>query len=107
MFFDNLLELHTIELKKFSDNPKEEFAELMLKINTALDRWTAFLAKYELLEKNKNKTEDVNIKKALEVIRVMNFNKQEKYHYDNHLKWQTMEAGVIKEVIRYYDDNDN
>jgi predicted transposase/invertase (TIGR01784 family) len=36
------LELHTIELKKFSNNSNEELSDLMVKVKNSLDMWVAF-----------------------------------------------------------------
>ena len=42
------LELHTIELKKFASDPREDWASLAKKIKYCLDLWLAFLARNEL-----------------------------------------------------------
>jgi len=44
------LELHTIELKKFSDNPREELSAILSRVKTKLDMWVAFLTRYDLLK---------------------------------------------------------
>ena len=38
------LELHTIELNKFTDNPNEDLASIVAKVQTSLDMWLAFCA---------------------------------------------------------------
>ena len=46
------LELHTIELRKFTDKVNNELPVLLRKIKTSLDSWVAFLTKYNLLDKD-------------------------------------------------------
>jgi len=46
------LELHTIELKKFSENPREELKDIVAKVKNALDIWVAFLTRHDLLNKD-------------------------------------------------------
>ena len=46
------LELHTIELKKFSENSHEELKEILAKIHNSLDIWVAFLTRHDLLNKD-------------------------------------------------------
>ena len=43
------MELHTIELKKFSNNSKEGLTDIVAKVKTALDMWSAFLTRNDLL----------------------------------------------------------
>ena len=44
------LELHTIELKKFTDKVSNQLTDVVAKIKTSLDIWVAFLTKYSLLK---------------------------------------------------------
>lgn len=92
------LELHTIELKKFSENTKEEFSDLVAKIKNSLDVWAAFLTRHDLLNKNKlpKKLDNEDLKKALSVLEVMNFNVAEREAYEDHLKWMRLEASALK-----------
>ena len=91
------LELHTIELKKFEGGTKE-LGELVSKIKSALDIWLAFLTKNNLLNKDNLPPvlEDVNLRKALSVLEVMNFSSQEREAYEDHLKWLMIEANSLK-----------
>lgn len=92
------LELHTIELKKFSENSHEELKEILAKIHNSLDIWVAFLTRHDLLNKDHLPLELDNetLKKALNVLDVMNFGDEEREAYENHLKWLRIEANTIK-----------
>ena len=107
------LELHTVELKKFvnytnekkfnDDNTKDkhlqtDLVDLIMKVKTSLDMWVVFLTKHDLLNKDNlpKELEDENLKKALTVLEVMNFNDEEKEAYDDHLKWLRIETNTLK-----------
>ena len=94
------LELHTIELKKFIDNAKADLAEVISKIKNSLDVWVAFLTKHNLFNKDRLPKElnNNNIKKALNVLDVMNFSKEERDSYDDRLKWLMIEANTLKKA---------
>lgn len=106
------MELHTIELNKFVDekidkekskkvlNQSEELNLLLPRIKTALDRWVTFLARHDLLDKNKLPKEfnDAKLQKALNVLEVMNFTKEEREAYEEHLKWLRIEANSLKKI---------
>lgn len=100
-FFKDL-ELHTIELKKFTGAASEEIQQLASKVNTALDRWAAFLTRHDLLNKDNlpKKLNDKALKKALHVLEVMNFTSQERSSYEEHLKWLRMEESALEKVRR-------
>jgi predicted transposase/invertase (TIGR01784 family) len=51
LYFKNL-ELHTIELNKFTDNSYEELPDILKKVKNSLDMWTAFLTRHDLLNKD-------------------------------------------------------
>ncbi|CAG8846326.1 16972_t:CDS:2, partial [Racocetra persica] len=67
-YFEDL-ELHTIELKKFS-NKEEDLTAIVQKVKSNLDKWVAFLARNDLLDKNNlpSPLADNTLKKALEVL---------------------------------------
>ncbi|OYZ36210.1 MAG: hypothetical protein B7Y25_08085, partial [Alphaproteobacteria bacterium 16-39-46] len=92
------LELHTIELKKFSENSQEELSEVVAKVKNALDMWVAFLTRHDLLNKDHLPPELDNeeLKKALTVLDVMNFDEEEREIYEGHLKWLRVEANTLK-----------
>lgn len=92
------LELHTIELKKFTDNSHEELAEILSKIHNSLDMWVAFLTRHDLLNKDHlpSELDSATLKKALNVLDVMNFGDEEREAYENHLKWLRIEANTLK-----------
>ena len=94
------LELHTIELKKFSDNAKEELPELIAKIKKPLDMWVAFLTKYYLLKADNlpEALDSSSLKKAINVLEVMNFTDEERDAYEDHLKWLRIEANTLKKA---------
>ena len=60
------LELHTVELKKFTDSLGKKFEKIGPKIQNALDLWSAFLTEYKLLKDAKlpSYLEDVPVKKS-------------------------------------------
>ncbi|MCX4080056.1 Rpn family recombination-promoting nuclease/putative transposase [Rickettsia rhipicephali] len=92
------LELHTIELNKFSNNPNEELADILKKVGNSLDIWSAFLTRHDLLNSNNlpKKLDNASLKKALTVLDVMNFTSEERDAYDDHLKWLRIEANTLK-----------
>lgn len=92
------LELHTIELNKFSNNPNEELADILKKVGNSLDIWSAFLTRHDLLNSNNlpKKLDNANLKKALTVLDVMNFTSEERDAYEDHLKWLRIEANTLK-----------
>jgi len=92
------LELHTIELKKFSSDSDEELADIVLKVKNALDMWLAFLTRNDLLiaDNLPKELNDPNLKKAINVLNVMNFTAEEREAYEDHLKWLRIEANTLK-----------
>jgi predicted transposase/invertase (TIGR01784 family) len=94
------LELHTIELKKFTDNPREELTDILAKVKSSLDMWLAFLTRYDLLKADSlpETLDDKNIRKAIEVLDVMNFSSEEREAYEDHLKWLRVEANTLKKA---------
>ncbi|WP_341750378.1 Rpn family recombination-promoting nuclease/putative transposase [Candidatus Tisiphia endosymbiont of Sialis lutaria] len=92
------LELHTIELNKFTNNPKEQLTDIVKKVKNSLDMWSAFLTRHDLLNKDNLPKElnDASLKKALTVLDVMNFTEEERESYEDHLKWILIEANTIK-----------
>jgi predicted transposase/invertase (TIGR01784 family) len=98
-YFEDL-ELHTIELNKFSSDTGEELADIVLKVKTSLDMWSAFLTRNDLLKVDNLPKElnDANLKKAINVLEVMNFSEEERNFYEDHLKWMMIEASTIKKA---------
>ncbi|MGI4776143.1 MAG: Rpn family recombination-promoting nuclease/putative transposase [Janthinobacterium lividum] len=94
------LELHTIELKKFADNPKEELTDIIGKVKNSLDMWLAFLTRNDLLKGSNlpKELDNADLKKALEVLDVMNFTDEEREAYEDHLKWLRIEANTLKKA---------
>jgi len=102
------MELHTIELSKFENNKKgdekldeaDELKLLMSKVKTSLDRWAAFLSRVDLLsiQKLPKELRDPQVQKAMEVLEVMNFNKEEREAYEAHLKWLRNEFSTLKKA---------
>jgi predicted transposase/invertase (TIGR01784 family) len=93
------LELHTIELKKFADSVSNEVSDVIARMKTSLDIWVAFLTKYSLLDKDnlpEGLEENTGLKKALNVLEVMNFNEAEREDYENHLKWLQIQTNTIR-----------
>ncbi|AWN82123.1 Rpn family recombination-promoting nuclease/putative transposase [Candidatus Cardinium hertigii] len=96
------LELHTIELIKFSKDPKEDLDSLLKKVKNSLDIWTAFLTRHELLNKDNLPQPLANnsLKKALHVLDTMNFTDEERMAYEDHLKWLRIEANTLEKARR-------
>jgi predicted transposase/invertase (TIGR01784 family) len=94
------IELHTIELNKFTRNSDDDLNSLVAKIKDALDIWIAFLTRNELLDPtNLPKALDTpDLKKALTVLEVMNFSPIEREAYEEHLKWFRIEANTLKKA---------
>ncbi len=92
------LELHTIELKKFSNNGPEEEEDLIAKVKNSLDMWVAFLTRHDLLNKEHlpSTMDNPILKKALNVLDVMSFGDEEREAYEGHLKWLRIEANTLK-----------
>ena len=92
------LELHTIELKKFSSNSRANLNDILIKVRNSLDMWAAFLTRNDLLNREKlpSELDDPAIKKALNVLDVMNFMPEEREAYEEHLKWLRIEANTLK-----------
>ena len=92
------LELHTIELKKFNDILGKEFEDIGSKIQNALDLWSAFLLRRDLLSKVKLEAslDDAPVKKAINVLNVMSFSDEEREIYEGKLKWLRIEANTLK-----------
>ena len=92
------LELHTIELKKFTSSVSNELHDLVANIKTSLDIWVAFLTKHNLFDKEHlpENLKNSGLKKALDVLEVMNFSEDEREGYEDHLKWLRMQMNTIK-----------
>ncbi len=94
------IELHTIELNKFTKNSDDNLNSLVAKIKDSLDVWIAFLTRNDLLDPaNLPKALDnPGLKKALTVLEVMNFSPIEREAYEEHLKWFRIEANTLKKM---------
>ena len=94
------LELHTIELNKFTSDSSEELQDIVAKTRTALDMWVAFLTRHDLLTADRlpKALDDEKLKKALHVLDVLNFSKEERELYEDHLKWLRIEANTLKKA---------
>ncbi|MES2198886.1 MAG: Rpn family recombination-promoting nuclease/putative transposase [Chlamydiota bacterium] len=78
-FFKHL-ELHTIELNKFTHSTDENINLILPRIKTGLDRWSAFLTRPGSLNKEHlpKELEDPYIKKALDVLTNTYLNEKER-----------------------------
>lgn len=94
------LELHTIELNKFTSDSREGLKDIVAKTRTALDMWVAFLTRHDLLRADclPKALDDEKLKKALHVLDVLNFSKEERELYEDHLKWLRIEANTLKKA---------
>lgn len=96
------LELHTIELTKFIDNTDENLLEIAAKVNNALDIWSAFLMRNDLLNPDNlpQELDDKNLKKAINVLNVMNFSDEEREVYEDKRKWMMTEEAALIQMER-------
>jgi predicted transposase/invertase (TIGR01784 family) len=106
------LELHTIELNKFTNDSNEELQDIIAKTKTALDMWSLFLTRHDLLKSDHlpkvllkglptelpRELDIEKLKKALQLLDVLNFNKEERELYEDHLKWLRIEANTLKKA---------
>ena len=94
------IELHTIELNKFTKNSDDDLNSLVAKIKDALDVWIAFLTRNDLLDPTNlpKALDNPGLKKALTVLGVMNFTTVEREAYEEHLKWFRIEANTLKKA---------
>lgn len=92
------LELHTIELKKFSKDSHAELSDIVAQVKNSLDMWMAFLTRHDLLNQEHlpSVLDDPALKKALNVLEVMNFGPEEREEYEAHLKWLMIEMSTLK-----------
>jgi len=97
LYFEDL-ELHTIELKKFCEEGVADFGEIVAKVKNSLDMWVAFLTRHDLLKTDRlwGKLDSPDLKKALGVLEVMNFDATEREIYEGHLKWLRIEANTLR-----------
>jgi len=97
VYFEDL-ELHTIELNKFGNEKDKDLNVILRKIKSTLDIWVGFLAKYELLDINNlpKELDKKEIRKAMEIVDVMNLTKIEREAYEGRLKWLRAEASALK-----------
>ena len=92
------LELHTIELKKFVDDPDLELLDLVAKVKNSLDMWVAFLTRHDLLNKGHlpRQLDYPELKKALNVLDRLHFAPEEREAYEEHLKWLRAEESALR-----------
>ena len=98
-FFDHL-EIHTIELNKFTPKVDEPLSLMLPRIKNGLDRWATFLTKAPSLDRNNLPKELVDpfIKKALDVLTNTFLNDEERELYEGHLKWLRIEASALEKA---------
>jgi predicted transposase/invertase (TIGR01784 family) len=93
------LELHTIELTKFDCGIDDDFPKLLARMQDRIDIWSGFLTKYDLLKSRQAELPEednyLELKKALNIVNVMNFSDEERNAYDDHLKWLRDEKSAL------------
>ena len=74
--------------------------DIVAKVKNSLDMWSTFLTRNDLLKADNLPIElnDANLKKAITVLEVMNFNDEERDFYEDHLKWMMIEASTVKKA---------
>lgn len=97
-FYD--IELHTIELNKFAKSANEDISDIVEKVKNALDIWLAFLTRHDLLNKDNlpKELDNKDLKKALTVLEIINFTKEEREEYEDRLKWLRIETNTLKKA---------
>ena len=92
------LELHTLELRKFAKDSREDLQDIVNKVKTSLDLWMAFLTRHDLLNRNHLPTvvDNTAVQKALTVLETMNMQPDEREMYEGRLKWLRMEVSAIR-----------
>jgi hypothetical protein len=95
------LELHTIELKKFCPSTQEDLSTFMDRVKNSLDMWMTFLTRHDLLRGDKmpKNLDDPRLKKAMDVLNVMNFTEEERMSYEDRLHWLRIEASALKKQM--------
>ena len=91
------MELYTIELCKFTQDDNLNLDSLLPKIKNGLDRWVTFLTRAYCLDRNNlpKELDDPCIKKAIDVLDIISFNKEERDFYEGHLKWLRIEESIL------------
>jgi len=96
------LELHIIELQKFSGGEDLEISTLLTKVKTKLDMWLAFLTQNDLLYNDRDNLlanfHDQKLCKAVDILNIMNFTNEEREFYESHLKWIRMEHSALRKA---------
>ena len=92
------LELHTIELKKFADEAKDELSDFVQKIKTSIDLWSTFLLKNDFIKKLPQKLVTTEVEDAMNALEIMHFTEEEKEFYEGQLKWFRIEISTIKKA---------
>lgn len=94
------LELHTLELSKYCEAVRPDLLDMAAKAQNALDRWMAFLTRHDLLQQEvlPKALEDQDIKKALDVLSVMNMTPEEQDEYEAHLKWFRIQTNTLRNI---------
>lgn len=67
---------------------KAELSNIIKKVKNALDIWVTFLTRNDLLNKE--------LKKALNVLEIINLSDEEREEYENRLNWLSIEASTVK-----------
>jgi predicted transposase/invertase (TIGR01784 family) len=76
----------------------EELSDIIVKVKNSLDVWLAFLTRNDLLRTDNlpKILDNPELKKAINVLEVMNFTDAEREAYEEHLKWLRIEANTLK-----------
>jgi predicted transposase/invertase (TIGR01784 family) len=82
------IELHVVELDKFEVQYAPELKKTIDVLKTALDKWSAFLTNYTVLneEKYKSQLHDDNINRALEKLEFMSKNPEQRSLCEDRIK---------------------
>jgi predicted transposase YdaD len=73
----------------------------MDRVKNSLDMWMTFLTRHDLLRGDKmpKNLDDPRLKKAMDVLNVMNFTEEERMSYEDRLHWLRIEASALKKQM--------
>ena len=93
------IEIHIIELNKFSDQVEENLNILLKKLKNSLDIWLSFLTHHNLLDQVPlpDALDTPYMQKALHTLSCLNFTNVERDIYEGRLKWLRHESLVLEQ----------
>jgi len=95
------IEIHIIELNKFTKQAGSTLTDLLKKIKTSLDIWLAFLTRHNILDQSPlpDPLDTPYMQKALHTLSCLNFNNVERDIYEGRLKWLRHESLILEQTF--------